>query len=263
MRRLVVASFVLGTSLLGCRPDTVLVAFDPAAGTVYEYEVVVRSVTVTDLEDEGRRRVTDEATLHVRQEVLESGPDGVRLSGELARPGTGSRTFVMRFDRAAQLTEVESVEGIPAAALGRLGLSEIFPAAAAAPPTSPLAPGDEWVIDERVVLGEAEGPADLEGTGRLAELGVVDGADGATVVSEATLPVGSTDPLGEVAQRLEGNQTTRSTVVYDLADGAVLTAESLTTGDFAVTLFPPEGVETPPVRGTLTVEVRSETRRLR
>jgi hypothetical protein len=36
----------------------------------------------------------------------------------------------MRFDRAAQLTAVESVEGIPAEALGSLGLSEIFPAAA-------------------------------------------------------------------------------------------------------------------------------------
>ncbi|MGH9242778.1 MAG: hypothetical protein ACRD29_00325 [Acidimicrobiales bacterium] len=258
----IVAFAVPAVLILGsCRPDTVRIAFEPEVDATYRYEVQVESVTVTDLLGERRAEVRDEATLDIRQRVLELGDDGVRVEVELRRAGTGTQTFVMRFDRAAQLTEVESVEGIPAEALGRLGLSEIFPAAAGGPPLRPLAPGDEWDIAERVTLPNAE-PARLRGEGRLSELGVIDGRDTATVMSETTLPIESTSPVGEGTQRLDGSQTTRSSVTYALADGGVLSAESTTAGEYAVTLLPPDGVGGPPVRGTLTVAVRSEVRRV-
>jgi hypothetical protein len=185
--------------------------------------------------------------------VLDVSGDVVRVRVVLERAGSGARTYVMRFDRAAQLTEVESVEGIPAAALGQLGLSEIFPAAAAAPPSRPLAPGDRWRIDDTVRLPGMDAPARLRGAGRLVELGVVDGHDTATVRSTFTVPV-------ETAE-LRGTQRTELTTVYDLADGAVRVVTARTTGRFAVTLSPPDGEAGDALEGTLTLELRSETRR--
>ena len=76
-----------------------------------------------------RRRVAGvvPADFTARHRVLDASDGTTRVEVRLAREGLGERTFVMRFDRAAQLTAVESVEGIPAEALGSLGLSEIFP----------------------------------------------------------------------------------------------------------------------------------------
>ncbi|MEA2686153.1 MAG: hypothetical protein QOE93_1348, partial [Actinomycetota bacterium] len=46
------------------------------------------------------------------------------------------------------------------------------------------------------------------------------------------------------------------------SDGSVQAASSLTKGDFQVTLTGPGGDDAAPVTGTMTVEVRAETRRL-
>jgi hypothetical protein len=189
--------------------------------------------------------------------VLDAGGDTTRIEVTLDRPGVGARTFVMRFDRAAQLTAVESVEGIPAEALGELGLSEIFPAAAGAPPNRRLRPGDRWAIDDLVQLPGMDAPARLSGEGRLVELGVVDGHDTATVTSSTTLPVTSRSTAANSSQTLSGTETTTITVVYDLADGAVRHSTSVTRGQFAVVLTPPTGDTTAPIAGRVSVEVRS------
>src|SRR5204862_2326468 len=113
------------------------------------------------------------ADLTARQQVLDARGGTTRVEVQLSRDGIGARAFVMRFDRAAQLTAVESVEGIPAEALGNLGLAEIFPAAAGAPPDRRLRPGDRWPIDDHVQLPGMTAPARLTGEGSLVELGVV------------------------------------------------------------------------------------------
>ncbi|CAN5217257.1 hypothetical protein BH18ACT4_BH18ACT4_08330 [soil metagenome] len=106
-----------------CRDDTVDLGFRPDAGGTYSYEARVTSDTVTDLSGQLPGTVRDRTVLDVHQRVLDVGDDGVRVEVVLRRAGIGDRVFVMRFDRAAQLTAVESVEGIPAEALGQLGLS--------------------------------------------------------------------------------------------------------------------------------------------
>ena len=155
-----------------------------------------------------RRPAVDRTRLDATQLVLEPDGPGVRVEVALSRTGIGTRTFVMRFDRAAQLTAVEEVEGIPAEALGDLGLSEIFPAAAGAPPEEPLAPGDRWTIDDEVLLGDGA-PTRLEGEGRLVELGVDDGHDTATVQSTTALGVSTRTEATTGTRALDGEQVQR------------------------------------------------------
>ena len=259
MRRALAALAVVvaAAPLAACEDDTVLLTFRPDVGSTYAYEVEVDSVITRTLEDELPSVRREDAVFVARHTVLDAGPDGVRVEVELTRAGSGARTFVVRYDRAAQLQAVESIEGIEAEALGDLGLSEIFPAAAGAPPDAGLRPGDRWTIDDTVELPGAAGAARLSGSGRLAELGVVDGADVATIVTRTRLPISVADG----AQALEGSQVTESTARHDLGDGSVLDATSVTRGSFSVVISPPEGQTGAPVEGTLSVEVRSTTRR--
>ena len=259
MRRALAAlvALVALASLAGCEDDTVLLTFRPEVGSTYTYEVEVDSVVTRTLEGEQPSVREEEAVFEARHKVLDAGRDGVRVEVVLQRTGSASRTFVVRYDRAAQLQAVESIEGIEAEALGELGLSEIFPAAAGAPPDHRLRPGDRWTIDDAVGLPGATGPARLSGSGRLTELGVVDGADVATVVTRTELPIES----AAGGQQLAGSQVTESTTRHDLSDGSVVDSSSVTHSQFDVVISPPEGRTGAPVTGTLSVEVRSTTRR--
>jgi hypothetical protein len=113
----------------GCTADDgrVTLAFEPEEGAEEAYETVIESTTFTDLPGTPAVTETDQTGLRTTQRVLDVSDGGVRVEVALNRPGIGTRTFVVRLDRAAQLTTVEEVEGVPAAALGDLGLSEIFP----------------------------------------------------------------------------------------------------------------------------------------
>jgi hypothetical protein len=245
----------------GCDPDTVDVSFRPTTGSTYVYESSISSVVTTQLADEDPDETHDSAVLRTTQHVLGAGEDGVQVQVGLSRPGSAERTFVVRLDRAAQLVSVESVEGIPSEALGELGLSEIFPAAAGAPPSRPLRPGDRWRIDDDVELPGAEATK-LHGEGRLIELGVVDGHDLATITSTSSLPLSSTVTANTGTRTLTGTQETEVTSVYDLADGSVREATSVAIGRFTLVIGPPEGQTGKPITGVLVVEVRSKTRRV-
>jgi hypothetical protein len=243
----------------GCRDDHVTIVFRPAPGASYTYAVHAESTTSSSLP--GGSPHGDVVDLTAHQRVLDTSHGTTRVEVVLDRAGIGARTFVMRFDRAALLTAVDSVEGIPANALGDLGLSEIFPAAAGAPPDRALRPGDHWTIDDRVQLAGMSAPAHLSGDGRLIELGIVDGRDVATVVSTTSLPLTSTTTTADGEQTLRGTEHITITVVYDLADGTVRRSTSVTTGQFAVVLAPPTDQSGPPIDGMLRVEVRSTTER--
>lgn len=235
-----------------CRDNTVRVAFRPVTGAEYTYRVTVIADVVTRLGDRPPRRTTEEDVFTARHKVLSTSRTGSTVEVRLGAEGEEQRTFVVRLDRAGQLAEVQRIEGIPADILGGLGLSEVFPAAAAAPPDRPLAPGDRWDLDfDR-----------LRGRGRLTALGMVGGRKLATVESDYVLPVTQVADRGENRLRFDGSQRTRATSTHDLADGAVEEVEAETSGTFALELLPPEGTTGPVVPGTLEVEVRSVTTRL-
>ncbi|HZN15699.1 MAG TPA: hypothetical protein VFB78_15630 [Acidimicrobiales bacterium] len=264
MRRLAV---ILGTAALllaGCRSDTVRISFQPKQGARYEYEVNVRAVTRSTLADAApRRSPVDDFVVHAIHRVVSVGPDDTELEVRLEIPGIGQRTFTARFDRGAQLSRIQSIEGVPAAALGQLGLSEILPGAAAgAPPQRGLSPGDRWSINLPADLLGGAGSR-VRGEGRLVELGVIRGRDVATVESRFSLPVKRTTTAGDATIELDGTQTTTMRTVRTLTDGAVESANAVTEARYKVTLMPPPGSAGAPVTGRLTVEVRSTTRRVR
>jgi len=265
MRRLrtafVVVVVALATLTTACRDDHVDLTFRPRAGASFRYAVHVESTSVTDIPGRPPSNPRDVADLTADQHVLDVTGGVTRLQVRVDRPNVGARTFVMHFDRAAQLTDVESVEGIPAEALGQLGLSEIFPAAAGAPPDRRLQPGDRWTVDDQVQLAGMPEPARLTGEGRLVELGVVDGHRTATVTSTTTLPVTARSTAGGSAQTLTGVEATTITVVYDLDDGTVRRSSAQTSATFDVVLAAPAGQPSAPLHGTVRVEVHSDIRR--
>jgi hypothetical protein len=258
----VIGAITLGALLVACRDDTVRIAFTPQAGDRYRYDVRVRAVTRSTIADAAPRRSADDFVLHAEHRVVRVGSGDTELEVKLSIPDVGERTFTAQFDRGAQLSRIDSIEGVPAEALGQLGLSEILPGAAGAPPRRALAPGDRWAIDSpAAVIGG--GGSRLKGQGRLVSLGVVRGRDVATIESRYRLPVKRTTTSGEATIELDGTQTTVVQTVRALRDGAVESAKATTKGTYRVTLTPPAGSTGAPLTGRLTVEVKSETSRLR
>lgn len=253
-----VAALALGTA---CREDTVRLSFKPDPGDQYRYRVEVEAEAVAKVGDESPRRTQTTNVFEAQQSVLDADPGGTRVQIRLNELGGLPRTFVVRLDRAAQLAEVQSIEGLPASALGGLGLSEIFPAAAGAPPDRALEPGSRWAIDEPVQLASPE-RSRLSGEGRLASLGVIDGREVATVMSTYRLPVKRTAQERRSKLELSGAQDTTASTTYDLKDGSVVSVDARTSGSYGVMLLPPEDTPGSPIPGTLTVQVRSITRRV-
>lgn len=262
-RLLVPVAAVVGaaTALTGCNPATVTVSFRPRAGAEYRYDVKVHSTTVTRLAGIDPEVSVDDAVLRSDGTVLSAGPGEIRVRVLLHRDGTADRTFVVRLDRAAQLAGVETVEGLPPSVLGPDALPEILPGAPAAPPDRPLAPGDRWDIDLRPDLPGAD-QARLQGSGRLVELRLVNGRKVASTSAVTRIPLTSSETVRRGTLALDGVATTESTAVRGLADGAVEEATSVTHGQFGVTLSPPAGSPGAPLTGTLSIEVRSETKRV-
>src|SRR5205823_11030254 len=211
------------------------------------YQVDVTKVRTIQLGSDGPQRTVDDARLEADETVLASGPEGIRVRVELRRVGSPSRLFVVLFDRAAQLTAVETIEGLPASVLEPFGLSEIFPAAAGAPPARPLSAGERWTIDDRLDLA-GSAPARLQGSGRLVSFGVVGGRKVASIRSSTRLPVSTTSRLQGGQLALNGVERTVSTASREIADGAVEEASSTTSGSYAVTLSP--GSQGTPVAST-------------
>ncbi len=100
--------------LTACNDEKpVQVGFRPEAGATYRYEIKVQSVTSTVIGDEAPERSVDEVTLESRDTVLSAAPEEVKVRVELRRAGSPDRTFQVRFDRGAQLSGVDAVDGLP------------------------------------------------------------------------------------------------------------------------------------------------------
>lgn len=249
-------------ALTACdKESSVHVGFRPEAGATYRYEIKVQSTTTTVLGDDEPERSVDEVTLESRDTVLSAAPEEVRVQVLLLRAGSPDRTFQVRFDRAAQLAGVDAVDGLPPAVLGPVGLPEFLPAAATAPPDRPLSPGDTWKIDASPSLAGAA-PVRLEGSGRLVKVTTSGGRKVASIKAETRVPLSSTSQVAGATVTISGMETTESTATRALADGVVEEASSVTKGSYKLSLSQQAGAGSSPVTGTMTVEIRSQTRRL-
>jgi hypothetical protein len=256
--------------IAGCRDDTVRVTFRPKIGAVYRYEVTVRSRSEVRLPGEKPQVHTEKIVLQSEQTVLAAGRDGVRVKVILGDASGRVRTFVVRFDRAAQLESVESDDRVTIGGAGAgqgdagvFGISEIFPAAAGAPPERRLAPGERWRIDDLVSVPGSLGRAQLTGDGRLVELGYEGSAEVARLATSTRLHLTSSQQTDDGERVvLDGVQITDQRAAHDLRDGAVRASSSTTRGTFDLEIDPPFGQLRDTVRGTLTVKVTSTTKRL-
>ena len=244
-------------AVAACGTGTVKVAYRPVPGDRATFKVDVSVRAVTRIGQQPARRTSDHEVFTATHEVLGTGDDGSQVRVRLMAPGADPRTYVVRIDRAAQLAEVQLVEGLPASVLGDLGLSEIFPAAAAAPPRRPIHPGDRWTIDDSVSLG-GPGRSQLTGAGRLVSLGILHGHKVATLETHYRLPVDRTTGTS----RLVGTQSTVATATRRLSDGTIEEEKADTTATYAVSVAPPPGTDGPTIPGTLEVEIHSTTHRL-
>jgi hypothetical protein len=251
---------VAAGSLTACEKESVNVGFRPEAGASYRYEIKVQSVTTTMLGDEAPDRAVDEVTLESRDTVLAAAPEEVRVQVVLHRTGSPDRTFHVRFDRGHQLAGVDLVDGLPPEVLGPVGLPAFMPAAATAPPDRALSPGEKWKIDATpAVPGGAA--VRLQGTGRLVKVTTIGGRKVAAIKAETSVPLSSTTQLGGSTATISGTERTESTANRSLADGVVEEATSVTRGSYDLVLSRAAGSGAP-VRGTMSVEIRAQTRRL-
>jgi hypothetical protein len=264
MRRVGAIAFtclLAGTVLNACSSDEkVEVSFRPPVGASYRYEVKVHSVTTTSIGHDAPERTVDDAVLEARDTVLGSSPEEVRVQVLLRRKGSPDRSFVVHFDRAAQLSGVEAVDGLPPAVLGQAAFPEFLPAASTAPPQKMLGQGEKWKIDVKPTLPGGV-TAHLQGTGKLMRITSAGGKKAASIRSQTRLPLVSSSKLGEVTVAVEGSEVTDATSTRSLSDGAVHSSAATTKGTYQLTLTGP-GDNALPVTGTSVVEVRSETRLL-
>lgn len=248
--------------LSACRRDAVRVSFRPKVGSSYRFEVRVHSVSTTRLAGGGPERSVDDILLFADETVVSRTGSESSVRVRLRQAGVPDRTFVVRLDRAAQLAGVDAIEGLPPSVVGPDALPQILPGAPGAPPDRPLAPGERWTIDAPSRLPES-GDARLVGWGRLVELGVIDGRKVASTRAFTRLPLSSTAAVRGNAVALDGTETSEGTATHDLVDGAVERATTVTRGNFDLVLAPAGDVRGSRMSGTLTIEVRSDTRRLR
>jgi len=256
------AALVFAVALPGCEKQAVHVGFRPEAGARYRYEIKVQSTTVTRLGDAPPERSVDDVVLESVETVLDSSPGAVRVRVQLTRAGSPDRSFVVRFDRGAQLAGVDAVDGLPPGVLGPGGFPEFLPAASTAPPDRPLSPGERWKIDATSTPQGGGAKVRLEGSGRLQKVTTSGGRKVASIKAETTVPLSSTTRAGDASVTLEGTETTESTATRALSDGAVEASSSLTRGTFRVGLTARPGEQAAAVTGTMSVEIRSQTRRL-
>jgi hypothetical protein len=256
VRRLAAVAAVL--LLAGCRAETVTVSFRPEVGATYRYEIEVTAETITRLEGSPLSRRTEQVQLVEDQTVLQRDADGVEVHVVVGEPGTAGQAFVVRLGRAAQLESITSTEGATPDVVGALGVNEIVPGTAGAPPGRALSPGERWRSSRWVQVPGAEGRTRLRTTGRLTELGLDGDIEVARFRSTTTLQLRAT--VGSL--ELRGRQRIDQQAVYDLADGAVRRVTATTEGRFAIRALPPPGTDAQPVPGTLVVRVTSRTRRL-
>lgn len=248
--------------LVGCRDDTVALAFRPDIGSTYRYEVRVHAVSTTTIEGQEPERTDEEVLLIAEHTVLNAGPDGVRVQVLVGEPGTAAQVFLLEFNRAAQLESIESTEDVPPDVAGALGLSEIFPAGAGGPPNRRLAPGETWRVDRTITIPGAQAPSRLRVEGRLDELGLAGDEEVARMHTTTELPFRATQNTQVGVVLLDGEQRIEQDATYDLDDGAIRKVRSTTTGRFDIQVQPPSGLIAEPVPGTLEVRVTSRTRRL-
>lgn len=238
--------------LLGCRPDTVSLRFEPREGATYRYRYEIEVSVTRTVEGDAPETTEVTTTLTSSQKVIKRTTEGTVVEVTLRSEGTAPRTAIVVLDRAGSLQAIEQIAGLPGAALGLPSTGGLLPSTATVPPEDPLSVGDDWTI--------ADGP--LTGEARLDRLGVVDGEDVAVITSDLREVLADVNTVEDSDVVLDGDLLSTTSTTFDLADGAVRRATVRSSGSVAVLVSPPVGVVVAPVEATVTYQLRVRTTRL-
>ena len=252
---LLIAPLLAGACNESERVDLV---FRAPPGSEAAYAIDLESTVVTELAGPPETS-TETVALDARQVVVGSGGGGdVALQITMGRVGERPRAFTVRLDTSRGVAEVDAVEGLTIEVLGELGPSRLILLASGLLPGRPLRPGGAWDINQDLEL--PEGPERLSGEGRLVGLRISNGVELARVRASTSLPVDRRMSLPQGTVRMSGVERTTAVLDYDVSDGTLYGARSVTTGRFALVVHAPGG-EPGPIEGTLEVRVESRTRR--
>lgn len=259
VRRRCIAAVAVTLSLTACEEHTVAIEYRPEPGDEYVVGAQVESeiVRTVDGETDVERNTS---RLDAVETVTAVDDDEVAVEVTVERDGSVPRTYEVRFDPTGHLSTIDLVEGVPAETLG-IGLTTDLPADISSPPTGRLEPGATWTIERVITSPDRDEAFTVTGTGHLTSLGVVDGTPIGTVVVEVSVPLHSVMLTDDGRVTVRGTQTVRSRTSYDLDEGTARGDTTDIRGDVDVLVEPPEGVDAPPVPGTIRYVIETQTRR--
>ena len=241
-------------AFVGCRPDTVELAYDFPTGTTLNYQMVSTVDANWDIgsEGEGSYRVVFDVT----EEVQEVDDESAVVSLDLTRteveednftPPSDS-SFTVRVDEHGAVLEVIEVDGVAASLLEPEQRSLILtyrPLVA----VEPVRLHEEWDALQEFEGAEFE---QLKLVGKLEKLDRDEQGDFAALSYTGSGPLIGSRELPEGNAELSGSTRTVGEAIVDLDDGLLRTARSSTNYDFDVNVIPQDAAN--PIAGTLEIE---------
>ena len=247
-------------ALAACEEHTITIQFEPMVGDRYrlESEVDAEILRTVDGEVDVER---SESRLSASETVTAVDEDEIAVEVSVERDGAVPRRYEVRFGPSGHLSAIDLVEGVPTPALG-LDLASGLPPDLVSPPTGPLEPGATWSNEREITNPDTDETVVVSGTGRLESLGVVDGVPIASVVVEVDVPLRSVESTADGRVTVRGRQTVVSRTRYDLDNGTARHDRTDIRGEIDVLVEPPEGIDAPPVPGTIRYDIEAETHRV-
>lgn len=251
----------------GCGTDQVDLRYRLEENSVLSYRLTARADASWDIggPGSGSYEVVFDVTEAIRSAddsgaivdvVMTPVEGGIKEEG-LPSPGPGERAFSLRIGQNGEVLEILQVEGVPAAALDPDELA--FIGTYRPPlPLDLIRLHDTWESAQAVSVGNAS--QNIETVGTLVGLDVKGGSDIGEIEYKGGGPLSYVTALPQGEARLEGNASTISTAEMNIEDGFLEHAQSMTTGDFSVTVKTGSG--SAPIRGDLRLNLELDLERV-
>lgn len=251
-RTLLLCGVLVGSGLLlgACREHTVTLGLNVEIGDEQSYRYDIELDLTHALDGEDPETVHVVTTVLADQEIV--GVDGAGATAEVTLRTNGGppRTTEVRLDPSGLLSGVTLIAGEDLAGFDLESLAQMLPPVPL--PTDPVSVGSHWPVDTTTASG----------TVRFDRLGVMDGRSVALLTSDLAEEVEEVRPAADTTATVLGTVRSRTTVAFDLGDGAARRLHSESTGDLTTAIMPPAGIDADPVTGAIRYVVRVEATRI-
>lgn len=260
MKKVLLCALVALTSV-ACRPDTVALEYQIEAGAELVYRIDAHAEASWDIGGSGEGSY--DVSFEVTERVRSVDDDGAVVDVEmqpldatergLPSPGLESRSFRLRLGPGGEVLEILNLDGITASALDPEQLAFIGTYRPALPEQR-VRLDDTWAAQRPLDIGATF--QQLESRGRLRSLDRDQRGAIALIAFEGRGPLLWETRLPQGEATLRGTAATRGSAEFDIEDGLLRSAHSLTGGDFEVRVLPGGGAA--PISGTLHLELELE-----